>query len=429
MAFRVLLVEDDAEIAEFVAQGLREEGFLVETASDGHGGAHALAVSTWDLVILDWWLPGPDGCALLRDFRAAGKTTPVLFLTARDAVAQRVEGLNAGADDYLCKPFAFEELLARARALHGAGGRVGDNLDDGGALGTLALPTGVAAHQPDGRVRPLDSPGSGLHAATRRAGHARRARGPRAGLQRVADRLARIAGAAAAVHRGRVAPAPHPFDRHAGVGGGRLAPRPRPGRASSGARGGAAAGGQQRQIIESLLFLARSDGAALLGAPEAVDLNDWGQSWLGAWAEHPRGGDLTFQPAPGPAVTTTHPALLGQVLDNLLDNACKYSEPGTPIGVVVDAAPDRVGVTASDAGCGVAADQRDLIFEPFFRTTKACWNGKAGVGLGLAVVRRLAGILGARVAVASESGKGSSFKVALPADKEHARPSETVKEK
>ena len=117
MTFRLLLVEDDVEIAEFVAQGLREEGFLVEQASDGHSGGHALSTSTWDLVVLDWWLPGPDGLTLLREFRESGKITPVLFLTARDAVAQRVEALNAGADDYLCKPFAFEELLARVRAL------------------------------------------------------------------------------------------------------------------------------------------------------------------------------------------------------------------------------------------------------------------------------------------------------------------------
>jgi DNA-binding response OmpR family regulator len=74
-------------------------------------------VSTFDLVVLDWWLPGPDGLALLRQLRRDGRGTPVLFLTARDAVAQRVEALNAGADDYLCKPFAFEELLARVRAL------------------------------------------------------------------------------------------------------------------------------------------------------------------------------------------------------------------------------------------------------------------------------------------------------------------------
>jgi two-component system, OmpR family, copper resistance phosphate regulon response regulator CusR len=117
MAFRILFVEDDVEIAEFVAQGLREEGFLVELTSNGHSGGHALTTSTWDLVILDWWLPGPDGLTLLKEFRRSGRTAPVLFLTARDAVAQRVEALNAGADDYLCKPFAFEELLARVQAL------------------------------------------------------------------------------------------------------------------------------------------------------------------------------------------------------------------------------------------------------------------------------------------------------------------------
>ena len=117
MAFRILLVEDDAEISEYVAQGLREEGYVVELAADGHAGSHALKSAAWDLVLLDWWLPGPDGFTLLRQFRAAGLTTPVLFLTARDAVAQRVEGLGAGADDYLCKPFAYEELLARVQAL------------------------------------------------------------------------------------------------------------------------------------------------------------------------------------------------------------------------------------------------------------------------------------------------------------------------
>jgi two-component system copper resistance phosphate regulon response regulator CusR len=125
MSFRILYFEDDAEIAEFVAQGLREEGLVVELAYDGQSGVHALVISHWDLVILDWWLPGSDGLALLHQFRAAGKAAPVLFLTARDTVQQRVTGLNAGADDYLCKPFSFEELLARVNALlRRANGRI-----------------------------------------------------------------------------------------------------------------------------------------------------------------------------------------------------------------------------------------------------------------------------------------------------------------
>lgn len=117
MQVRILLVEDEDEIAEFTAQGLREEGFLVERAEDGHAGEKAIKSTWWNLIILDWWLPGPDGMALLRTLRSSDGSTPVLFLTARDAVRERVDALRAGADDYLCKPFAFEELLARVAAL------------------------------------------------------------------------------------------------------------------------------------------------------------------------------------------------------------------------------------------------------------------------------------------------------------------------
>ena len=117
MSARILLVEDDDGIADFVVRGLREEGFTVERAADGPSGRHLLQNSAWDVVLLDWWLPGEDGLSLLRGFRSAGHSTPVLFLTARDTVTERVRGLDSGADDYLCKPFAFEELLARVRAL------------------------------------------------------------------------------------------------------------------------------------------------------------------------------------------------------------------------------------------------------------------------------------------------------------------------
>ena len=117
MGIRVLVIEDDAEIADFIVRGLREEGYTVELAVDGVDGGHALAHGEWDLVVLDWWLPGTDGLTLLRRFRQTGNATPVLFLTARDAVSDRVRGLDGGADDYLCKPFDYEELLARVRAL------------------------------------------------------------------------------------------------------------------------------------------------------------------------------------------------------------------------------------------------------------------------------------------------------------------------
>lgn len=114
---RVLLIEDEARIADFLLRGLREEGYAVEHARDGIAGWISLRSGTWDIVLLDWWLPGEDGIELLRRFRQLDRSTPVLFLTARDAVTDRVQGLDAGADDYLCKPFAFDELLARVRAL------------------------------------------------------------------------------------------------------------------------------------------------------------------------------------------------------------------------------------------------------------------------------------------------------------------------
>ncbi|HKI35273.1 MAG TPA: response regulator transcription factor [Gemmataceae bacterium] len=117
MGIRVLVIEDEAGIADFVVRGLREEGFAVVYAADGESGWHELSSATWDVVLLDWWLPGIDGLTLLRRFRQRDRATPVLFLTARDAVSDRVRGLDSGADDYLCKPFAFEELLARVRAL------------------------------------------------------------------------------------------------------------------------------------------------------------------------------------------------------------------------------------------------------------------------------------------------------------------------
>jgi two-component system copper resistance phosphate regulon response regulator CusR len=117
MSIRILVVEDETDLADFVVRGLREEAFAVDHAADGKSGWDAMEAEGWDLIILDWWLPDEDGLDLVRRFRESGRTVPVLFLTARDSVADRVRGLDGGADDYLCKPFAFDELLARIRAL------------------------------------------------------------------------------------------------------------------------------------------------------------------------------------------------------------------------------------------------------------------------------------------------------------------------
>jgi len=118
VAMRVLVVEDDRKVASFIRQGLQEEGHTVEVASDGAAGLDMiLAGPPYDLVVLDLMLPKRDGFGVLRAMRERGAATPVLLLTARDSVEDRVAGLDLGADDYLVKPLAFEEFLARVRAL------------------------------------------------------------------------------------------------------------------------------------------------------------------------------------------------------------------------------------------------------------------------------------------------------------------------
>lgn len=114
---RILLVEDERGIAEFVSRGLREAGYAIDVAEDGPSGLEAALSVDFDLVLLDVMLPGMDGIAVLRALREKRRKFPVLVLTARDAVEDRVRGLDSGADDYLVKPFAFPELLARVRAL------------------------------------------------------------------------------------------------------------------------------------------------------------------------------------------------------------------------------------------------------------------------------------------------------------------------
>ena len=114
---RVLVVEDDQEAARLLARGLREEGGVVDVAHSGETGDEMASVNSYDAIVLDWLLPDRDGIAVCRSLRASGLHVPILLLTARDAVEDRVLGLNAGADDYLTKPFAFAELLARLHAL------------------------------------------------------------------------------------------------------------------------------------------------------------------------------------------------------------------------------------------------------------------------------------------------------------------------
>jgi len=114
---KILVVEDEERVAQFIQKGLKEEGHAVDVSYDGEDGGFLAEVNDYDLILLDVMLPKKNGISVCREIRAHGVVTPVLMLTARDSVEDRVRGLDAGADDYLVKPFAFEELLARVRAL------------------------------------------------------------------------------------------------------------------------------------------------------------------------------------------------------------------------------------------------------------------------------------------------------------------------
>lgn len=167
----ILLVEDDAKIAKFLRQGLKEEGHAVRHINRGDEAVDAARDGGFDVAILDVMLPGRDGLSVCRDIRLLGLNLPILMLTARDTIENRVEGLDAGADDYLVKPFAFTELLARLRALERRAGEArggGRKLESGGlTLDLVSHQVAYAGKQMDLSSREFAL----LHLFMKREGH------------------------------------------------------------------------------------------------------------------------------------------------------------------------------------------------------------------------------------------------------------------
>ena len=149
---RLLLVEDDPRLGPTLAHGLRKHSYAVDLATNGKDGVYRAAINEYDIIVLDYMIPDLDGLAVAREIRRRGRTTPILVLTARDAVEDRVAGLDAGADDYLVKPFALEELLARLRAL---ARRAANVLPTVISVGELSLDTRTHRLTKRGRDIPL----------------------------------------------------------------------------------------------------------------------------------------------------------------------------------------------------------------------------------------------------------------------------------
>lgn len=178
--------------------------------------------------------------------------------------------------------------------------------------------------------------------------------------------------------------------------------------------------GEMRQTVELLLFLARMPERHEPPDTYVLRLADWLEELRRRWEDHPRSGDIDWpnRDADTGWEIRTQPALLGQLFDNLLDNSCKYSEPGTPIRLTVEWARRGVKLSVSDEGLGVSAADLPHLCDPFFRSAEARRLGRPGVGLGLTVVQRIVRFLGGELRIASEPGLGSRFSVFLPSEEE-----------
>jgi signal transduction histidine kinase len=169
-----------------------------------------------------------------------------------------------------------------------------------------------------------------------------------------------------------------------------------------------------RQIVESLLFLARSGSEAAAFEGEPTDLAAWIPAQLRRWSTHPRAADIRFEAAEGPIWVHAHPSLLAQAIENLIDNALKYSEPGTPVAVACWREQDASLLSVSDRGCGLTSEEVASIFEPFYRAPGSLRLGRPGVGLGLSVVQRIVAAAEGTIDVESEPGRGARFVLRFP---------------
>jgi two-component system, OmpR family, sensor kinase len=175
-------------------------------------------------------------------------------------------------------------------------------------------------------------------------------------------------------------------------------------------------GSHLNQIVESLLFLSRANADAALASLENLCLNSWLPERIESWSDHQRAGDIVLcVNATQDCCVRAQPALLGELLDILIDNACKYSPPGSPVEIALDGDAEAVRIEIQDRGCGISTNDVPHLFTPFFRAEESRRRGIEGTGLGLSIARRLARVFQGELTVDSHPSRGSLFVLRLPA--------------
>jgi PAS domain S-box-containing protein len=400
---RVLVVEDNAEMSRFLAEALGRE-LDVETAPDGQAGLAAAIERPPDAIVTDVMMPRMSGDELVRAVRARPEldAIPVLVLTARADDALRVELLRAGAQDYLMKPFVVDEVRARVANLV-ALKRTREVLEreaQGQTRDLAALASEVAL-----RKHELEA---ALEAARQARDEAERASAVKTSFLRLVSHELRTPLTSVHLNLQRLM---------------RDTASPLSDRQRESLRRGSFAVTRLTGLVEALLFEAQIASGRLAAQIEDVDID----ALIRAVVEEARpqaeekGLALAVRAPEHVPWVQTEPRFLRLILANLVGNAVKYTASGG-VEVAVQMRGDGLRLEVRDSGPGIAPEDQARVFEPFERGEGAAANFVPGVGLGLAVVRDLAGAIGARVELRSAPGAGSAFTVVLPARQRGRQP-------
>lgn len=382
---RVLVVEDDKSLQRIIIKHLTEAGYAVDGCSDGEDGLAYMEAAPYDCVILDWMLPKKDGLSALRDYRGHGNTAPVLLLTARDSVSDRVSGLDAGADDYLVKPFAFDELLARVRALKSVSQitKTAKAIGDGNLSGRIE---GINSRDEAGELAStfnnmLDE----LEVSFQRE---------RRFTSDASHELRMPVTVISACAEDALSDGDHENK-------------------DDNLRTILAESGRTAKIIAQLLMLSRGYEGRCRFTPDKIELSVMVESVSDELSGKAAENEIKLHnDVPEGSYVTADQSLMTQLFVNLIGNAIKYGKKGGNVWIAAELKPDMTVVTVKDDGIGISDEDLGHIFERFYRADKS--RDRSGSGLGLAIVKWIAELHQGTIMAESHNQIGSTFTLTLP---------------